>query len=113
MISGSLPGGVPSSSTRRGQMGAGGALLVARDEPPRLTEAPRVRPISTSGAGDSMVAAMALTLAAGLPLIDVVRSSVAAGTAAVLAPGTAQCDLDAVRPLVDQVRVRGLATVTA
>ena len=38
-----------------------------------MIEAPRVDAISTSGAGDSMVAAMALTLAAELPLIDVGR----------------------------------------
>ena len=93
-------------------MAADGALLVTRDEPTCVIEAPRVDAISASGAGDSMVAAMALTLAAGLPLIDVARYGVAAGTAAVLGPGTALCHLDAVRALVERVRVSELATVT-
>ena len=90
-------------------MGADGALLVQRDGPTWLVETPPVEPVSSSGAGDSMVAAMALSLAAGLPLIDVVRYGVAAGAAAVLAPGTALCHLDDVVALVPLVQVRSLA----
>jgi 6-phosphofructokinase 2 len=92
-------------------MGADGALLVQRDEPAWLIEAPPVEQVSSSGAGDSMVAAMALSLAAGLPLIDVVRYGVAAGAAAVLAPGTALCHLDKVLALVPLVRVHRLASI--
>ena len=92
-------------------MGADGALLVQRNGSTWLVDTPPVDPVSSSGAGDSMVAAMALSLAAGLPLIDVVRYGVAAGAAAVLAPGTALCHLDHVRALTPLVRVRCLAPI--
>ena len=92
-------------------MGVDGALLVRRGEPTVLFQAPRVQPISTSGAGDSMVAAMALSLARDQPLIDVVRYGVAAGSAAVLAPGTAPCHLDAVRALLPSVVVHELVSL--
>ncbi|MCL2893199.1 6-phosphofructokinase II [Brenneria tiliae] len=52
---------------------------------------PPVKKMSTVGAGDSMVGAMALKLAAGAELGDMVRYGVAAGTAATLNHGTRLC----------------------
>lgn len=47
--------------------------------------------ISKVGAGDSMVAGITLSLARGKPLRESVLFGVAAGTAAVMTPGTELC----------------------
>jgi 6-phosphofructokinase 2 len=52
---------------------------------------PPVKKMSTVGAGDSMVGAMTLKLAAGADLHDIVRFGVAAGSAATLNIGTRLC----------------------
>lgn len=62
---------------------AGGALLLR--PPPVVAK-------STTGAGDSFLAALVLALAEGRPRADAFRLAVAAGTAAVLTPGTELCD---------------------
>jgi 6-phosphofructokinase 2 len=46
---------------------------------------------SAVGAGDSMVAAIALGLVRGLPLLDAVRFGMAAGAATLMTPGTELC----------------------
>lgn len=71
-------------------LGPGGALLVSRD----ITEhipSPTVHKKSVVGAGDSMVAGMALSIARGASLREVVRRGVAAGTAATMTPGSELC----------------------
>jgi len=68
-------------------LGAGGALAVSAEWSERLT-APTVPLKSRAGAGDSMVAGVVLGLARGRPLAEAVRFGLAAGTAAVMAPGT-------------------------
>jgi len=64
-----------------------GAVLAAGNES-WFIAAPQVTPVSQIGAGDCMVAAMTLALAAGAQPRDVLRHGVAGGTAAVLTPGT-------------------------
>lgn len=50
--------------------------------------APKVEMVSAVGAGDSTVAGLVVGLARGLDLRDAGRLGVAAGTAAVLTPGS-------------------------
>jgi 6-phosphofructokinase 2 len=71
-------------------LGAGGALLVEQNGHKRLC-APVVPIKSKVGAGDSMVAGIALGLARGYSIVDAARFGVAAGTAAVMTPGTELC----------------------
>jgi 6-phosphofructokinase 2 len=71
-------------------LGAKGALLVTKDEVFRA-EPPSLKPKSTVGAGDSMVAGMVYTLAQGWPLGDVLKYGVAAGTATTMSPGSELC----------------------
>jgi 6-phosphofructokinase 2 len=68
-------------------LGAGGAMLVTRDEMLRVA-APTVKRRSTVGAGDSMVGGMAWMLTRGASYADMVRFGVACGTAATMNPGT-------------------------
>jgi len=85
--------------------GPSGALLASRGRAPVWFRPPAVRPVSTVGAGDSMVAGIAASLMAGSDLVDAVRVGVAAGTAAVLTPGSQLCDAADVERLADQVMV--------
>lgn len=85
--------------------GPSGALLARRDATPRWFRPPAVRPLSTVGAGDSMVAGVAAALADGRDLDDAVRVGVAAGTAAVLTPGSELCAPADVTRFVGQVVV--------
>lgn len=71
-------------------LGHEGALLVDADGAFRMPALP-VEAKSAVGAGDSFVAAMTLALARGLPTREAFVQGVAAGTAAVLAPGTEVC----------------------
>lgn len=71
-------------------LGAKGAMLVTRDEVFRA-EPPKIKPKSTVGAGDSMVAGIVFTLAQGWPLGDVLKYGVAAGTATTMSPGSELC----------------------
>jgi 6-phosphofructokinase 2 len=53
--------------------------------------APKVKPRSKVGAGDSMMAGIVLALARGNSIVDAVRHGVAAGSAAVMTEGTELC----------------------
>ena len=72
-------------------LGPQGAMAVSSKMSVHITPPP-VKKLSTVGAGDSMVGAMCLKLAAGATLGEVVRFGVAAGTAATLRHGTQLCD---------------------
>lgn len=85
--------------------GPSGALLMTRDAVPRWFRPPPVHPVSTIGAGDSMVAGIASALVRGQDFEHAVRLGIAAGTAAVLTAGTELCDPVDVARLVDQVVV--------
>ena len=71
-------------------LGAAGALVVSEDFAEHILP-PTVPIISKVGAGDSMVAGITLNLARGKPLKESVLFGVAAGTAAVMTPGTELC----------------------
>jgi 6-phosphofructokinase 2 len=71
-------------------LGAAGALLVTMDKS-QYIRPPAVPAISKVGAGDSMVAGIVLALARGKTLQDAAYFGVAAGTAAVMTPGTELC----------------------
>ena len=71
-------------------LGAAGALMVSEEISERILP-PTVPIISKVGAGDSMVAGIVLSLARGKPLRESVLFGVAAGTAAVMTPGTELC----------------------
>ena len=71
-------------------LGSAGALMVSEEVTERILP-PTVPIVSKVGAGDSMVAGIALSLARGKPLRESVLFGVAAGTAAVMTPGTELC----------------------
>jgi 6-phosphofructokinase 2 len=71
-------------------LGAAGALAVSKAFT-ELIRPPSVSIISKVGAGDSMVAGITLSLARGKPLKESVLFGVAAGTAAVMTPGSELC----------------------
>jgi ribokinase len=66
--------------------GGAGALLVSGNDV-QIVAARRVEPVDTTGAGDAFCGALAVGLAAGLPLRDAVAAAVRAGTIAVTGPG--------------------------
>jgi 6-phosphofructokinase 2 len=70
--------------------GAAGAILASRDGG-QLFAPVTVPPGSGVGAGDAMVAGVAVGLIRGCALTDAVRLGVAAGAAMLLTPGTAPC----------------------
>lgn len=71
-------------------LGASGALMVSKDVVEQIVP-PTVPVISKVGAGDSMVAGIVLSLSLDRPLKEAVRFGIAAGTAAVMTPGTELC----------------------
>ncbi len=81
-------------------LGDRGALVVPHGGDAIVVRPPAVPAISTSGAGDSMVAGFAVALARGDDISDAARLGVAAGTAAVLAEGTGLCRRDDVGRLL-------------
>ncbi|NNF55086.1 MAG: 1-phosphofructokinase family hexose kinase [Acidimicrobiales bacterium] len=72
-------------------IGSGGAFVVQRDEPSVRLRAPTVKVRSAVGAGDSLVAGIAVGISRGEPLVEAARLGVAAGTATVLSEGTNLC----------------------
>jgi len=88
-------------------LGERGALLVGANTAWRA-DAINVPMASATGAGDSFLAAMVWALSRGMPMVDGFRYGVAAGTAALLTPGTDLCHKDDVMRLVPQVVVRDL-----
>ena len=79
-------------------MGHEGALLASADGVLALPAIP-VEVRSAVGAGDSFVAGMTHGLARGLPAEQAFRLGIAAGTAAVLTPGTDLCLREDIVPL--------------
>jgi 6-phosphofructokinase 2 len=71
-------------------LGSQGALLVTAGEAHRFAHVD-VPPGSGVGAGDAMVAGVAVGLTRGWPLTEAVRLGVAAGAAMLLTPGSTPC----------------------
>lgn len=63
---------------------------------------------STVGAGDGMVAAVAIRLAEGAPLSEILRAGVAAGTATVMTTGTVSFTMDKYAEVLCNLRVTEL-----
>ncbi|MGA7326361.1 MAG: 1-phosphofructokinase family hexose kinase, partial [Rhodomicrobium sp.] len=89
-------------------LGSQGAVLVTQNgawfAPPLLIKA-----ISTVGTGDSFLGAMVCGLACGLSEQEAFRQGVAAGSAALLAPGTELCHSAEVEALLKHVVINSLA----
>jgi len=83
-------------------LGEAGSLLATRNGLKRL-KAPEVPVLSKVGAGDSMVAGIVTGLVSDKTIIDSVRYGVAAGTAAVISPGSGLCNLEDTERLFPQV----------
>lgn len=88
-------------------IGAGGAFLLRQGHDPVRFRAPAVKVASSVGAGDSMVAAVAVALAEGHDLVEAMRRGVATGTAAVLSAGSALAEPERISELLDLVVVEG------
>ncbi len=83
-------------------LGAAGALVVSQELTERILP-PTVPIISKVGAGDSMVAGIVLSLASGKPLRESLLFGVAAGTAAVMTPGTELCQREDAQRLYESM----------
>ena len=86
-------------------LGEQGALLVTADHAYR-TQPLAIEPVSTVGAGDSFLGGLVAARASGKTLQEAFRVAVAAGSAAVLSPGTELCREDDVKRLLAEVKVR-------
>lgn len=86
-------------------LGDQGALLVTHDRVLRAPELP-IKPVSAVGAGDSFLGAMVWGLACGQPLETAFRYGMAAGSAALLMPGTELCRRQDVERLVECVKLQ-------
>lgn len=84
-------------------LGAKGALLVSQQEVAYI-HAPVVRQKSIIGAGDSMVAGMALSLLANRSFIEMAQYGVACGTAATMRSGTQLCQKEDVDKLYEWIK---------
>lgn len=83
-------------------LGSGGVILASESETLKLA-APTVSIKSRVGAGDSMTAGLVLSQSRGHSIQDALRYGVAAGTAAVMTPGSQLCNKDDVERLIHQI----------
>lgn len=93
-------------------LGEQGAILVTATHAYRAQPL-AIEPVSTVGAGDSFLGGMVAALAAGEPLSGAFRVAMAAGSAAVLSPGTELCREEDVQRLLPQVTIREMALAPA
>jgi 6-phosphofructokinase 2 len=88
-------------------LGAEGALLVTRDQ--AFKAAPMdIEVVSAVGAGDSFLGGLVWALSAGKPHEEAFRIAVAAGSAAVMSPGTELCSEADVKRLAPRVAIKEL-----
>lgn len=88
-------------------MGADGAIFVTKDQILR-GYCPKVSVVSTVGAGDAMMAALAHYSVAGCSLEEMARRSIAVASAAVMCSGSQPAELDKILPLIDKIRIERL-----
>ncbi|HEX7707302.1 MAG TPA: 1-phosphofructokinase family hexose kinase [Thermoanaerobaculia bacterium] len=87
-------------------IGAGGAILAWEGGVKRIV-APTVKVESRVGAGDSTVAGTVLALSRGMPIDQAAVFGIAAGTAAVMTPGTELCTREDTERLYEQMSGSG------
>ncbi|MGA8653560.1 MAG: 1-phosphofructokinase family hexose kinase [Xanthobacteraceae bacterium] len=90
-------------------LGEQGALLVTRDRVLRAGALP-IKPVSVVGAGDSFLGAMIWALASGHAMDVAFRYGVAAGSAALLVPGTELSQREDIERLVKDVALDVLSS---
>lgn len=83
-------------------IGSKGTVGVSADER-FFCQSPRIKTLSAVGAGDSMVAAIALELSTGGSFRDAVRHGVAAAGSAVLTPATELCSKETADEILGRV----------
>ena len=88
-------------------MGSEGAVFVTKDEAIR-GYSPKVSLVSTVGAGDAMMAALAHYSVAGCSLEETARRAMAVASASVTCSGSQAPELDKILPLIDKVRLERL-----
>ncbi len=93
-------------------LGPLGAVAVGDDFALRLT-APKVEAVVERGAGDCMVAALAVGLAKGMPFEEAARMGTAAGCAKVLRHGFGTCRRDVTERLMSRVKVQRISKEAA
>lgn len=93
-------------------LGEDGALLVTGEGAWRA-EPMSIEVVSAVGAGDSFLGGMVAAIDAGQSLVEAFRMGVAAGSAAVMSPGTELCHAADVRDQLKKVQIRQLTTVPA
>jgi 6-phosphofructokinase 2 len=93
-------------------LGEDGALLVTAARAWR-SQPMNIEVVSTVGAGDSFLGGMVAALASGKPLQEAFRVGVAAGSAAVLSPGTELCREQDVTRLLKDVKISEVAEAAA
>ena len=86
-------------------IGSGGAFSVGPNGATHRFRAPSVRVRSAIGAGDSMVAGIAVALSRGAQTVDAISLGIAAGAATVLTDGTDLCQASDVDRLSNLVAV--------
>jgi 6-phosphofructokinase 2 len=89
-------------------LGEEGALLVTAVGTWR-SEPMQIEVVSSVGAGDSFLGGMVAAIAAGAPLDQAFRMGVAAGSAAVMSPGTELCHEADVKRLLEEVKISEIA----
>lgn len=100
-----VSGGVEEVAVSKGGRGA----FFATKDKVILAKAPKVKVGSTVGAGDSVVAALALAEIRGMGLEDAARLAVATGSANVMYSGTQAAEKSAVEALMPGVQIEELA----
>ncbi|HZV48120.1 MAG TPA: 1-phosphofructokinase family hexose kinase [Thermodesulfovibrionales bacterium] len=88
-------------------LGAAGILMVSQEGHEHI-QPPTVPIVSKVGAGDSTVAGIVLSLARGNALRDAIRFGVAAGSAAVMTPGTELCRREDTERLYEQMTLESV-----
>jgi 6-phosphofructokinase 2 len=91
-------------------LGEDGALLVTAKQAWKALPL-AINVVSAVGAGDSFLGGMVSALAAGKPMEDAFRMGVAAGSAAVMSPGTELCRTADVKRLLPLVEIKEIAAL--
>lgn len=86
-------------------MGGDGAMLVDEKEA-FFAQSPKVEVLSTVGAGDTMLSAAVVEIAKGSNNASILKSAVAAGTAAVMSKGTNALNIDDYNSLLPQIKIQ-------